>query len=378
MLRSIIQTALMALVALWPATGMEAQPHRPHPAFTLIQELKDELQLSPEQEAQLKELEAETSAQRQAIHTGSYASEEERHSALRAASHAHKEELKAILTPEQQQILREKRREQREAHAQVDHKAMRQELHAYREKEILPVLRALRARLEAEIDPADQAAIAQLRQLMEQKKAALAAQHNPPHTRESKHEQRDQWRQAHSAELDQLKALVNKYDAAMSALLEEVKPQHEQWMAAEQAIRSKYLPSQGAASVPPPHPMHHRERMNFRKHHFLLLSPEASAPATISPSAAAAAVPQVQGAQVSPNPANSQASLQFSSAISQEISIEIRNDSGVSVRKLGSEPYEAGTHKLDIDLSGLAAGLYYCVVTEASGAQQLLKLMVVK
>lgn len=376
MLRSIIQTALVALVALWPATGMEAQSHRPHPAFTLIQELKDELQLSPEQEAQLKELEAETSAQRQAIHTGSYASEEERHSALRAASHAHKEELKAILTPEQQQILREKRREQREAHAQVDHKAMRQELNAYREKEVLPVLRALRARLEAEIDPADQAAIAQLRQLMEQKKAALAPQHNQPHTRESKREQRDQWRQAHSTELDQLKALVNKYDAAISALLEEVKPQHEQWMAAEQAIRSKYLPSQEGAPVPPPHPMHHRERVNFRKHHFLLLSPEASAPATISPGAAA--VPQVQGAQVSPNPANSQASLQFSSATSQEISIEIRNDSGVSVRKLGSQPYEAGTHKLDLDLSGLPAGLYYCVITEASGAQQLLKLMVVK
>jgi hypothetical protein len=63
--------------------------------------------------------------------------------------------------------------------------------------------------------------------------------------------------------------------------------------------------------------------------------------------------------EVYPNPVSSQAVLNFDLVRDSEVSVEIMNISGQVVHRLNLGEMFAGTHNQTVDLSHLAAGMYY-------------------
>lgn len=259
-------------------------------------------------------------------------------------------------------------------------RAMHKELRAYREQNVLPVMQQLRARLETSIEAADKEAIARYRQLMADKKETMKALREQQMSQQAMREQHQQWRAAHETELEGLKALTEKYAPEIEALMAEIAPQRQQWEADHKAIVNKYRPTEAPQHPPRPEgaagPQEGRKgrrdghkREGFHMRWFLLLPAEAETAAPVSPRA-------LSGAQVAPNPAGQQATLRFALSAAQTVRITLQDESGMAARTLPPTEYAAGSHSVNLDLAGLKPGVYYCLISEANGAQQTVKIVV--
>jgi len=72
---------------------------------------------------------------------------------------------------------------------------------------------------------------------------------------------------------------------------------------------------------------------------------------------------------ISPNPCSASANLQFVISEQGLVNCELFDVSGVKMKSLVSEIKNPGTHKREIDLSDIPAGVYFCVLKTRDGIQ---------
>ncbi|WP_282777380.1 Spy/CpxP family protein refolding chaperone [Phaeodactylibacter xiamenensis] len=248
-MKKVFLNAGFLLAALFLTAGaVWAQPQSHHRGgngspFKAIEELKEELQLTPEQEKAIEELKKETRNAQKEARNAERTRKQSMHQAL-------KSELDAILTPAQTQIL-EAHHEAKKAEA----KAMRDEMREYHEQNVAPVLLEQRKKLELKISDEDKATLARIR---------TERQGSRPH-------KADGHKAASRPNGDELSALVQKYDEEISMLMEEIKPKREQWekdmKTMSEANRPERKGKQGMKKGA------HRPKPDFQKVRFLLMDP---------------------------------------------------------------------------------------------------------
>lgn len=275
--------------------------------------------------------------------------------------------IAAVLTPEQRtkweahQTAQKAKMEQHRADREANHekmKAARTEMQAYYEKNVKPVLQKQRAKLESKLSAADKKLIAELRTQHEQRRAE-GFDHRGEKGRkmEGKHPKNDE---KHA----QVKALVEKYSAAIDALYAEIVTQENQWKQDEKAIWEKYAPAQSDKKVDKP--ARHRGEMGkndgdlHKKVHFLLLNPNATS-TTTKPA------PINRKVEAFPNPAGATQNLEFEVLQAGKVTVEIIDNQGNVVKSVFNGNLELGMNKLQVTTGDLKGKSYFYRITDAKG-----------
>lgn len=383
-----------------------AQGHRSHKGEHLDQ-LKSELNLSDEQVAEIKALQEGFRTQVRAVRTDESPESSDKFEKLQALKTAHKTAIDGILTDEQiqkREALKAAKKEEMKAERAewkakfdaVDKEAMKAELKAYREQNIQPVMLAQRQKLESEISLADQAEIDQLRSIfkaekekMKARKAEMKAQKAQAFENGEKPSEAD--REAMMAKMkahkdamaphrEALKAFIEKYDATITSLLTEVKPQAETWKSETKAIKAKYLgdlmdekpafarkgqhAGKGRNGMGKPHghgPERKAGKGDRKKAHFLLMDIDGENLETET------SLPQISNLNVFPNPSAARNTVQFEVVKAGTILIEIHDRSGNVVQRVRQKYLEPGVYREEVNVSQLKESVYYYVISDASG-----------
>ncbi len=384
-------SALLLGVLVFLSTALAAQPqrgHRPGP-FHALEQWKTELNLTEAQQAQLETLKTTFEKDMAGLKEKEYDSPDAQREAFHGVMQQYKTSIGQILTEEQKATLEARRAEQRGARQdrmkKMDKEGLRQEMKAYHDQNIRPVMLQQRAKLEKKISAEDKALIADLRAKFEaNRQEKQQMKQNPNHSKEDF----KALRESHEAERETLKGLVEQYNEDIDALMAEVKGQQEQWHKDQRAIREKYAPGQGEGQGKRKEggkgkgekqkyqPGHHTgmgmhpSGKDMRKGHFLLLDPKAPAEAP-----AGAAV--TANANVYPNPAANQMTLEYTLLKAGEVRIELRDKKGNLVRVAEEDPKAAGGHSLLIDATQLKDGVYYLTII-SQGQRTAQKVVVAK
>jgi Spy/CpxP family protein refolding chaperone len=248
-MKKVMLNASLLLLALFLSAGaVWAQSHGHHRGgngnpFKAIEELEEELQLTPEQEKAIEELKQETRSAYKEARKAEHTRKQSMHQSL-------KSELDAILTAEQTALL-EAHHEAKKAEA----KAMREEMRDYHKQNVAPVLLEQRKKLEAKISDEDKAALVKIRA-----------------ERKASRPQKDGGQKADSRpHKDELSALVQKYDEEINTLMEEIKPKREQWEKDMKTIAEANAPERtGKKGM---RKGKQRSNPGFQKARFLLMDP---------------------------------------------------------------------------------------------------------
>lgn len=391
---------LLTILSVFLLTQSSLQAQRPHPGPRAergpgLEQLAEELNITEEQKTQLKAMHEAQMEKMKALREQEFESREARHEAMKALREEQKTAMENILTAAQLQkleTLKAEREEKRAAHRKErmeDHKAMRAEMKAYHETEVLPVLTEQRAKLETKLSAEDKATIAGLRAKMEAHKAAREAAE--PGERHKRPELSEAQRAAFKADREALKALVEKYDADITALLDEVKTEREGWHDDMREIgekyapekpefrkeRSKEAPAEGKARARVEgekkadrrgkgHGEHARHRRGAKpegmsKAAFLLLDPTADSTPAVTGRADFAKI------RVFPNPSAGLNTVNFTVEQAGHYRVELRDKNGQVLHQLSNQYRESGTYQEEIDMSPFASGTYYLSITGAEG-----------
>ena len=398
---------MVLFVSLIGASSLMAQ-HRSHPPrmFELTDEIKTELALTAEQSTALEALQAKTKAAADAVHSNENLEREERREAMRKIHEDAKAQMKDILSEEQLTQLREigkaKREEHRALRESVDRKAMREEMRDYRDANIKPVMDAQRTKLESALSTTDKAALAEFRVTLAAAKEAARAErqqareshkadgeeaapkregrghgkhgrhHGPKHGKHGLQEK-------HPEIYSQLEAMVERYDADITRLLDEVTGQEEQWKADQKAIMERHVPAE-LREKHQGHREHHGDRAAHaerkelgRKIHFLLQEPSAENEKTAQND------PSLTSASIYPNPAVNTTTLTFELAEATVVRIDLRDEKGNLVKNITRDSYTTGKNQVQVELGDLVNGTYYLVLNSRTfQAPQSIRLVVVK
>lgn len=231
--------ACLSITADAQRASAKAQDGNP---FQAIEQLKQELKLTQEQEKQMEALRKSFRKEAVAMRDQDFESSAARQSALQNLRQGVEADLKAILTAEQLAVV-----ENRQEARQDRQEEMRQALDDYQKTEIEPVMQAQRNKLEAKISEADKAQLETIRQEIQAKKKAYAKGKMKLESAQSSEEGEESEDELATAEellpREILAALVKKYDSDMEVLFEEVKPQAEQWQSDLKQLRSTYNPN---------------------------------------------------------------------------------------------------------------------------------------
>ncbi|MCB0636895.1 MAG: T9SS type A sorting domain-containing protein [Lewinella sp.] len=404
---TLLAMALLAWAPLQAQPHPGHGPHRGHPrpgVPELTEELQQELQLSDEQAAAWTEL--QTTVRTQLDELRQTGEPGEGREAARAIMEDARGQLAEILSPEQlaqmRNFLDAQRQEMREAWAQVDHQALRQELKTYRETEIHPVMLAQRTKLENSLTADDKATLAEIRLAIDEAKAEARQLHQErrdqagergergerqPRQQQARAQRPDgprpqgmhrdhalgRWLEDHPEIKTQLESLVNTYDTEITDLLEELRPQHEQWQADQRAIMERYAPEgmerprrerperPAEAGIPLPH-----------KVRFLLMNPAGDEPIETLGAEDASTT-----ARAFPNPATNNTTLAFELKAESPVRIELRDESGNVLQTVMRETFPSGAHRVPVDLTGVRPGTYYLTLATEAGTESV-KVVVVK
>lgn len=385
----ILTLALLLTVVAWGQNRPGPRgPMGPPP----VEKLQQVLDLTDEQVTELEALRETLRNDLQALKDQEFATQEERRDAVKNLMEAHKASVEELLTEAQLSKLEEleqNRPEKRPRLNKEDAAALKQELKAYHEANVLPVLREQRLKLETQLSAADKTQLETLRAEMKaQKEAMKEAKENGAFN----HEDRKANFEAGKTHREAVKALVEKYDAGITALLEEIKPQAGQWKTDIEAIQKKY-----ASEAAPQGPQGQGQKMQrgpdrqpegkmapgkqrqgmqrkpggpLSKGAFLLMDPNA---------------PQTDGLdeeglnlEVFPNPAGSFTTISYEVNQAGKVRIELRDKSGNLSSVLFDGYREAGTFKLEVDTGNLDSGVYYYTITDARGKQLTRQLVISK
>ncbi|MEO1437179.1 MAG: T9SS type A sorting domain-containing protein [Bacteroidota bacterium] len=387
-----------------------AQGHRGHRGDKgeHLEQLKTTLNLSDEQVAEIKALEEGFRTQVRAIRSDENLESSAKREKLQALKTAQQSAIDGILTPGQiakrDALKAEKKAEMQAQRAElkakfeaIDKDAMKAELKAYRDENVQPVMLAQRQKLEESISLADKAEIEQLRTIfqaekekrkalkaeLKAKKAAASESGEKPTEAEraAMHAQIKAQKEAMAPHRDAVKALIEKYDERISALLEEVKPQAETWKAATRTIKTKYFGDlmeekaalsrkgnqhrKGHGMGKPGHGHHEKagkgERGAFKKARFLLMNVEGETATNET------TLPQINNLNVFPNPSTSRNTVQFEVVKAGTILIEIHDQSGNVVQRVAQKYLEPGIYREEVNVSQLKESVYYYVISDQSG-----------
>ncbi|MEL6922482.1 MAG: hypothetical protein AAFO94_00425, partial [Bacteroidota bacterium] len=365
---SIKIVSLVVLMLLQINFSFAQRGHRGHGPS--LEQLSAELDLTVTQQEQLKTIQEKYATQREALRDQHEGDREALRSAAKELRAAQKADVEQVLTTEQLtklKALREARQQEHRAHRaerkatwdKVDKEAMKAELETYRDENIAPVMSAQRAKLEPKIDNTDKTTIASLRQEMKAFKNEHKAKrkaHREGATPADRERMRAAKKTMHEAMQDKkaaIKALVEKYDADLTALLAEIKPQQQQWKADMKAIRDKYVPAElrkkhdGEEESPGRHPKHrgkHRKgkkgngghKAGAMKAKFLLMESTGNTDATREA--------LISNVQVFPSPAVDNNTLSYELKTAGRIRVDLVDQQGNVVQTVVDAFREAGTY----------------------------------
>ena len=255
---------------------------------------------------------------------------------------------------------------------------IRREIRAYFQSNVLPVLQQQRQKLEPQLTAADRAQLTtyrtQLRALKEQGQA-LRHSINPggerPATRPTLTEA--QQKQVHQLRFEargimlSVGQMAQKYDGAISQLVQEVQPQKEKWTTDIKAIVAKNAtPEQLQKMAAFQGRRQGRDGMRrfFKPAMFLLIDPNA-------PAAGSTNTEQSLGnTSFYPNPAAPTSQLDYEVKKAGPVTVDLLDKDGNKLRTLLTEPNaEKGQHTQPLDLHDLPAGTYFYKITTKGNSQ---------
>lgn len=379
-------------------------PHRrpqPAPLSQLIEQHGEALELTDDQVAALTSLDATTRAELEALRADESLAPEDRRAAARDIMEQTRAAVAEILTEaqrEQWQTLRPERGRRPDPAEREARMAQQKELFAalkaYHAENIAPVMRAQRQKLEANLSAEDRATIAQLREEkataaaeMKARKEAFKAQReqareeNTRPDREARKiqmaERREALRTERQAFKAQLDPLLAKYDTEITALLEEIADQRNQWDADRKAIHEQYAPEDGDRPAPRqrrgkarsqrPHGPDRAQRPDEKqmsKARFLLLDPAATPQPDATPEA------ELNRLDLYPNPsASGETTVTLRMLQPGPARVELRTENGRVLRVIADSKFTAGEHTLSLTTQGLRPGVYYLSLSDAAGTR---------
>lgn len=281
--------------------------------------------------------------------------------------------------------------------AQKHSPEMRQEMRTYLKTNVMPVLRAQRAKLEPQISEADRQLIGDIRQRQKAlRQEALPAmqqlktkrQSGQPLT-EADRAQLKGFKAKRDAVQTERTAVVQRYDAPITSLLNEIAPQRTQWEADLKAIAEKHGVQPGTGGPRKgrghgkgaKHGKHGKDGASigklFDKNAFLFMPVKANKPTTgaINPGTYvededltdlvdewAAEEEGEFSPQLSPNPANGSSKVSFNLSAPQLVTVSLTDDKGTILRQVFKGEKGRGEHAIEIDVKDLGTGTYYCLI----------------
>lgn len=369
-------SAVMLIAVLLLVQNAEAQHRAHHKGEQMLEKMKTELQLTAEQETQVKAIQEKYQVEMEDLKTQDFEDKMERRTAFRTLVKAQKEEISQILTEEQKAIARKKRGERREHHQarKGERKELRQALKTYKETNIHPVILAQRAKLEQDISAEDKATIADLRLVFEQLKTEKVA-HKQAFSKDKKGDRpnrqemmtqrkakKEAIKEQYQEEFEMLKALNEKYSAQIDALHQEIEPQKEVWKKEMEAIKAEYEIEEKNAIQKRGHQKHSMKHKGMGgKKHFILLDPNERSHSTAINTQASTSLKSY------PNPAINSSTLAYTVTNANRIKITLTDESGNVLKVLVNEYKKEGDYQMEVDLSDLKNGAYYYTVTDDGG-----------
>lgn len=245
-MRKLLMTTIVLLLAI---TVVAAQPGQGKRGAAKA-DLYSELNLTAEQQEQIKTIKTEARAKAKATREQA-ADKKPDFTAMRKLREETNQAIEAVLTPEQKEQLAAIKAEKKAAWEAVDKKAIKQDLQDYQAKEVTPVIKAARGQLNQFISAEDQVAIDRLRTVFKNKpgakprgeQAADGPRQRPtPEQMEARKAEAKAWREAHADDIAELKALTTKYQADLERIQTRLQPQMETWEKEKKEIVRSHLP----------------------------------------------------------------------------------------------------------------------------------------
>jgi Spy/CpxP family protein refolding chaperone len=238
-MRKLLMTATALLLTISVITAQRGQGQRGG------NDLLSEIQLTTEQREQIKAITAESRAQTKVLRETNDGERPDRATHLEARK-AMATKIEAVLTAEQRNQIDALKAERKAAYKFVDQKALKAALKAHTENEVKPVISAARAQFDQFISAEDHTALDRLRSVFAsqpKRKAGTKTDQKPTEAEMSAQKAAvQQWKTDHAAEITELKALTEKYDADLKRLQERMAPQRQQWVTEKREIMAKHLP----------------------------------------------------------------------------------------------------------------------------------------
>lgn len=248
-MRKVMMTMMVLLMAVTVATAQRGQGHK-------ADNYLSELDLSTEQQAQVKAIREESSSQMRQLREKNQDQRPDR-AAMKKMREDAGAKIQAVLTPEQRKKLETLKAERKAAWKAVDKEAMKADLKAHTETKVKPVIAAARARFDQVISAEDQVAIERLRPVFASKpgrketrtaKDGKKGQKPGDEERSERKAKMEQWKTDHASEIAKLKALTTKYATDLKSLQTRMVPQQKQWAKEKREIAARYLP-EGVSSA---------------------------------------------------------------------------------------------------------------------------------
>ncbi|MEO1415255.1 MAG: T9SS type A sorting domain-containing protein [Bacteroidota bacterium] len=267
------------------------------------------------------------------------------------------------------------------------HAEARKEVKAYLQKHVLPTLQAQRTKLDRSISSSDQAELEQIRTKLASHHEEAKGLHQE--LRKSKQagtepsqEQVDEMRELKKTRrliMNEAWEVADAYEQEIYQLLDEIKPQAEQWKEEMKAIMEKYRPTDAPQRHPQGegvqerqgHGMHKGKRGKHRNPlhhimsspvHFLLWDGEMKDMRD--------PMMDDQGSiRVFPNPGTGIQQLDYEVATKGRVVILLMDSQGNVAQTLLNEKKDPGAYSISVNLDELRPGTYFYQVTTETGRE---------
>lgn len=259
-MKKVILSIKLLLATLFLTAGIAtAQPHGHHHGpeggpFKAMEELDEELRLTPEQKEEIEALKQKTLAARKEMRKTERAARTAKAEKRMAMHESLKSDLNAILTPEQTKLL-EAHHEAKRVASRAVHQKVRGAMKAYHKENVEPVLRKQRQKLEAKISDEDKAVLAGIRADRKEKTGKGGRGKGMGKNADS------------ASKREAVSALIEKYNADIEVLMKEIEPQRKQWKKDMKAIAEANRPERKGKKGKGKH----RQMRGFHKARFLLM-----------------------------------------------------------------------------------------------------------
>lgn len=379
-----IAMAALCLMLMTP-TFLKAQHEEM--AAKHIERMATFLDLTDEQVTQMKAMSSEMIENMKAIKMNDELDRDAKHAAMEELFENKKERMATILTPEQMAKVEEMhgkkghhgmRGMHRMHHSHhgmhgemgdEKHKAVREEVHAYMQENMFPVVKEKRKAFDEKLSAEDRETIAELRGKMEEHHGKMGMRrmkhghHGHPGCEKGDKDEAACKAKKEDAEgmHDTMKGLIEKYDADLTKVMEELEPQHEQWMNDIHAIMKKHMGEDADHHPMKEHKKHGKHMKMMHQAMFLMMDPDAEEVPWIEESVEEAT------ATIFPNPVDEVTNIGFKIQNGGTVKIEILDRDANVIKTLTEQNYEAGEHTLEANLSTLDHGLYFVRVSSKDG-----------